>query len=57
MNEELPCPDNVNIGDQQRMHQTIQEAVLGLWDVVNNLSSIQPPKSERYRVTILVPPD
>ena len=52
MNEQSPSANNVNIGDQQTVHQTIQEAVLGLWDVVNNLSSIQPPKSERYRVTI-----
>ena len=52
MNEQSSCPDNVNITDQETVHQTIQEAVLGLWDVVNTLSSIQPPKSERYRVTI-----
>ena len=52
MNEQSPSANNVNIGDQETVHQTIQEAVLGLWDVVNNLSSIQPPKSERYRVTI-----
>ena len=52
MNEQSSCPDNVNITDQETVHQTIQQAVLGLWDVVNNLTSIQPPKSERYRVTI-----
>lgn len=30
----------------------IQDAVLDLWNVVNNLTSIHPPERERYRVTI-----
>jgi predicted Rossmann-fold nucleotide-binding protein len=32
--------------------QVIQDTVLRLWDVINNLTRIQPPQSDRYRVTI-----
>ena len=30
----------------------IREAVLGLWEVVNSLTTIRPPQREHYRVTI-----
>lgn len=33
-------------------YQVVQDAVLGLWDVVNRLTSLPPPRSDRYRVTI-----
>lgn len=33
-------------------YQVIQDAVLGLWDVVNRLTVLPPPRSDRYRVTI-----
>lgn len=33
-------------------YDIVQEAVLSLWQVVNGLSSIQPPRRDRYRVTI-----
>ena len=32
--------------------QSIQEALLGLWEVANTLTSIPTPKRKRYRVTI-----
>ena len=37
---------------QQTNYEIVQEAVLSLWQVVNGLTSIQPPQRERYRVTI-----
>lgn len=45
-------PDSVSILDEEAAFQVIEEAVLGLWSVVNNLTTIRPPKRERYRVTI-----
>lgn len=48
----MPTSDTVNITDGEAAFHVIEEAVLGLWDVVNNLTTIRPPKRERYRVTI-----
>lgn len=42
----------VNLAAQETTYEVVQEAVLSLWQVVNGLSSIQPPRRERYRVTI-----
>jgi uncharacterized protein (TIGR00730 family) len=43
---------NTSIYDAQNSYQVIEESILGLWKVVNNLTSIQPPRCHRYRVTI-----
>jgi uncharacterized protein (TIGR00730 family) len=45
-------PDRVCITDSESAFSVIQESVLGLWEVVNALATIQPVKRERYRVTI-----
>jgi uncharacterized protein (TIGR00730 family) len=42
----------VSLADEEGVRQVLSEAVLGLWDVVNNLTSLKPSKQERYRVTI-----
>jgi len=42
----------VSPGDEAAVKQVLIDSVLGLWDVVNNLTRIQPSKKERYRVTI-----
>jgi uncharacterized protein (TIGR00730 family) len=42
----------VSIYDAEASFQVIEEAILGLWKVVNNLTAIQPPKCEHYRVTV-----
>ena len=44
-----PLPD---LSQQQMSYDVVQEAILSLWQVVNGLSSIEPPRRERYRVTI-----
>lgn len=44
--------DAVNIGDSETAFEVIHEAILSLWDTVNKLSSIQPPRRERYSVTL-----
>lgn len=41
-----------NITDNEATFAIIEEAVLGLWEVVNGLTSIRPPKRKHYRVTI-----
>lgn len=50
------CPirhaDAVNPADREGMFEVVQESVFQLWEVVNNLTRIQPPKQERYCVTI-----
>ncbi|AFY37612.1 hypothetical protein Lepto7376_1257 [[Leptolyngbya] sp. PCC 7376] len=43
---------SANLNQQQMSYEIVQEAVLSLWQVVNGLSSIQPPQRDRYRVTI-----
>lgn len=42
----------VSLSEQTMSYDIVQEAVLSLWQVVNGLSSIQPPRRDRYRVTI-----
>lgn len=45
-------PDAVAPTDREAVFQVVQESVFQLWEVVNNLTRVQPPKQERYRVTI-----
>ena len=45
-------PDTVNIVDSEVAFEVIQDSILSLWDTVNKLSSIRPPRRERYRVTL-----
>lgn len=45
-------PDTACSWDETATFQIVQQAVLSLWQVVNNLSSIRPPARQRYRVTI-----
>jgi uncharacterized protein (TIGR00730 family) len=42
----------VSLGDEEAVKQVLVDSVLGLWDVVNNLTRLRPSKRERYRVTI-----
>jgi uncharacterized protein (TIGR00730 family) len=42
----------VNLGDEDAVREVIADAVLGLWDVVNNLARLKPSRHDRYRVTI-----
>ena len=45
-------PDSVSIADSEAAFEVIHDSILSLWDTVNQLSSIQPPRRERYRVTL-----
>ena len=45
-------PDSVSIADSEAAFEVIHDTILSLWDTVNKLSTIQPPRRERYCVTL-----
>ena len=45
-------PNVVSLNDPEATLQVVKEAVIQLWDVINGLTSLRPPKRKRYRVTI-----
>ena len=44
----LPIP----LSDEEGVKEVLMSSVLGLWDVVNNLTRLRPTRRERYRVSI-----
>lgn len=42
----------VSLADEESVKEVLVESVLGLWDVVNNLTRLKPSRKDRYRVTI-----
>src|SRR4051794_10300429 len=42
----------ISLADEEGTKKILIDSVLGLWDVVNNLTRLRPSKSERYRVSI-----
>ncbi len=38
--------------DSKAVFEVVENSILGLWEVVNNLTALRPPKRARYRVTI-----
>ena len=42
----------VSLTDEEAVKQVLVASVLGLWDVVNNLTRLKPSRRERYRVSI-----
>ncbi len=42
----------VSLSDEDGVKQVLVNSVLGLWEIVNNLTRLRPSKQERYRVTI-----
>ncbi|WP_039725538.1 LOG family protein [Leptolyngbya iicbica] len=47
-----PASESVPVQNHEATFDIIQASVLGLWEVVNNLTRIRPTKRDRYRVTI-----
>jgi uncharacterized protein (TIGR00730 family) len=45
-------PDVISLADEDGVKEVLVNSVLGLWDVVNNLTRLQPSRSSRYRVSI-----
>ncbi len=44
--------NSVSLADEQAVKKVLVDSVLGLWDVVNNLTRLKPSRDDRYRVTI-----
>jgi uncharacterized protein (TIGR00730 family) len=42
----------INLSNEEAVKQVVIDSVLGLWDVVNNLTRLKPTRDDRYRVTI-----
>jgi uncharacterized protein (TIGR00730 family) len=42
----------VSLADEERVRQVLTSSIIALWDVVNTLTRLRPPRRERYRVTI-----
>ena len=42
----------VSLADEEAVKKVVVDSILGLWDVVNNLTRLQPSRRDRYRVTI-----
>ena len=45
-------PDVISLADEEEVKQILTDSILGLLDVVNNLTRLRPSRRERYRVTI-----
>lgn len=55
MNNKKPAEtksDLISLTDEEGVKQVLVNSVLGLWDVVNNLTRLKPSRRDRYRVTI-----
>jgi uncharacterized protein (TIGR00730 family) len=42
----------VSLADEDSVRKVLTQALMGLWDVVNELTRLKPSRRERYRVTI-----
>ena len=42
----------VSLANEEAVKKVVVDSILGLWDVVNNLTRLQPSKKDHYRVTI-----
>jgi hypothetical protein len=42
----------ISLADEEAVKQVLVNSVLGLWDVVNNLTRLKPSRRDRFRVTI-----
>jgi hypothetical protein len=48
----VPGAGSVSLDDEERVKEVLVASVLGLWEVVNNLTRLKPSRRDRYRVTI-----
>src|SRR5271154_6230498 len=51
-NPEHKSSAKISLADEEAVKEVLVSTVFGLWDIVNNLTRLQPSKRERYRVTI-----
>ncbi len=50
--ENRQLSQDVSFNDPEGTLKVVKQAVLELWEVINALTSLRPPKRERFRVTI-----
>jgi uncharacterized protein (TIGR00730 family) len=48
----IPQTGAVSLSDEEAVKKVLVDSVLGLWDVVNNLTRIKPARHDHYRVTV-----
>lgn len=51
-NQDVRGRELVTLADEERVREIISSSVMGLWDIVHNLSRLRPIHRERYRVAI-----
>ena len=44
--------NSVSLVDEEGVKKVVVDSILGLWDVVNNLTRLRPSRRDHYRVTI-----
>jgi uncharacterized protein (TIGR00730 family) len=44
--------ETISLADEDAVKDVLVETVLGLWEIVSNLTRLRPSRRERYRVTI-----
>jgi hypothetical protein len=44
--------NSISLANEEAVKKVVIDSILGLWDVVNNLTRLQPSRRDRYRVTI-----
>jgi uncharacterized protein (TIGR00730 family) len=44
--------NTVSLADEEAVKQVLVNSILGLWDVVDNLTRLRPSRRDRYQVTI-----
>ena len=47
-----PGAGAISLANEDEVKKVLLSSVLGLWDVVNNLTRLKPSHRDRYRVTI-----
>ena len=44
--------DTISLANQRQTLEVVSQSILGLWEVVNNLTRLRPSQRQTYRVTI-----
>src|SRR5262245_48305693 len=47
-----PTTNSVSLANEDQVKELLVKSIMGLWDVVNDLTRLKPSRHERYRVTI-----
>jgi uncharacterized protein (TIGR00730 family) len=47
-----PRAETVSLADEDAVKRVLADSILGLWDVVNNLTRLRPARRERFRVSV-----